>query len=230
MKISSNQKERFEYIGSLFAECFKVLMACLLTVFISQKCPETGETCTFKENFTDLNPANIVILILNFITLGSFTYLYWIETKRQFYFIKTLDVDKNLADNQLETELNNTVENKKILDTIYVLNSMQLKYVKITFGLFITNFILSAWLICFYFYDGFRSVTGLITNFLLVYKKLYDDRNVLINCKQTIGLSTALTEPVCYNTLDEKIKERRKSLVVKSDTDMNDVELNEVKN
>ncbi len=205
--LTANQKERLQTIISLFAEFFKVLMACLLLVFVPQHCPETGQTCTFKENFTDLNQANKAILSLNFYTLFLFLTLYFIETKRQFYLTKELDSDKSLPDNNLVKELSES-NNTTVLNTIKNMNTRYLKLIRHCFYIYILNTILSTFVIVYYFYDGFRSITSIITNFLLIITKLWSDWTIINDCvnKDCIALSTALNEPVSFNTVDVKRK------------------------
>jgi hypothetical protein len=205
--VTKNQKERLQTIASLFTEFFKVLMACLLLVFVPQHCPETGQTCTFKENFTDLNTANKAILSLNFYTLILFLSLYYFETKRQFYFTKELDTDKSLADNNLIKECKES-KKENIIDTIQEMNKKYLRLIRHCFSIYILNTILSIFVIVYYFYDGFRSITSLITNFLLISSKLWSDWSIIKDCvtSDCIALSTALNEPVSFNTIDSKRK------------------------
>lgn len=205
MSITKNQQERIQYIISLFAEAFKVLMAALLLVFVPQYCPETKTTCTFKENFTDLNPENKGVLVINFLTLGAFLVLYYIESSRQFYFTKYLDSNNEYPDNHLKTVLEH---HPTVVSKIEYYNKTYIKTVKVVFSAFIINTILSAWIIFYFYYDGFRSVTALITNVLLVVGKVWNDWNIVNDCltKDCMALSTALNKPLSYNVLDEKLK------------------------
>lgn len=205
MSITKNQQERIQYLTSLFLEAFKVLMSSLLLVFVPQYCPETKTTCTFKENFTDLTPENKGVLTINFLTLGAFLALYYIESSRQFYFTKYLDSNNEYPDNHLKTALEH---HPTVVSKINYHNTTYIKTVKVVFSAFIINTILSAWIIFHYYYDGFRSVTSLITNVLLVVGKVWNDWNIVNDCltKDCMALSTALSEPLSYNVLDEKLK------------------------
>ena len=54
-----------------------------------------------------------------------------------------------------------------------------------------------------YYYDGFRSVTGLITCVILIFQKIYYNYDTLnISLKEGYVLSTSLTKPHDYNTLE----------------------------
>jgi hypothetical protein len=207
MNLTNNQKERIQYSLSLASECFKVFMAAMLLVFVPQYCPETKTTCTFKENFTDLTDSNKAVLGINFITMFLFFILYYVETSRQFYFTKYLDSNNDYPDNHLKTSLQ---PHPDISNKINEYNLAYIKTVKITFSFFILNTILSAWIIFGYYYDGFRSVTALITNVLLITGKVWNDWNIVNDCitKDCPALSTSLSEPLSYNVLDEKLKHK----------------------
>jgi hypothetical protein len=202
-KLTDNQKERFATIGSLMIECFKIFMSSLLLVFVPQYCEDTQTTCTFHQNFTDLNNPNKGVLALNFFTLATIIYYYYTEISRQFYFIKHLDCDDNYPDNHLHTILPKYPAEKEVITK---LNTSFLKCIQWTLFVFIVNAALSAWVIYYYYYDGFRSVTGLLTNCLLVANKFYSDWGVV---KQStsgdcVALSTFLNEPLSYNCMDKK--------------------------
>ncbi len=202
-KLTDNQKERLATIGSLLIECFKVFMASLLLVFVPQYCEDTQTTCTFQQNFTDLNSPNKGVLALNFFTLIVIFYYYYTEISRQFYFIKQLDIDSSLPDNHLSTILQKYPEVKSDIDKY---NSRFLKVINYTVFVFTINAALSSWVIYYYYYDGFRSVTALLTNCLLVSSKFYSDWSILKECiaGECVALSTFLQEPQSYNCVDKK--------------------------
>ena len=85
--VDNDHKELTSTWMMTLAEAYKVLMACLLSVFVPQLCPETGTTCTLKENFSDLTPYNVFVLLFNFWSLSSFLYLYYMQKKREAYII-----------------------------------------------------------------------------------------------------------------------------------------------
>lgn len=201
--ITNNQQERFETIGSLLIECFKIFMASLLLVFVPQYCEDTQTTCTFQQNFTDLNNPNKGVLALNFFTLMVIFYYYYTEISRQFYFIKQLDINDSLPDNHLTTILQKYPEVKSNIDTH---NSRFLSVINYTVFVFTINAALSSWVIYYYYYDGFRSVTALLTNCLLVSSKFYSDWSILKECitGESVALSTFLQEPQSYNCMDKK--------------------------
>jgi hypothetical protein len=213
---TTNQKERFAYIGFLFQEAFKVLVSCLLSIFVPQYCEETNTTCTIYQNFQDLSPFNIWVIIFNFMTLSIFIYLYWFESQREFYFIKKLDNDPNYPDDNLESTLAHSTDDHEelkkdkteIKDTIGQLNLKYDKIISISITMFILNAIFSSLLIFIWFYDGFRSVSSMITNLLLISNKLYKNWSIVSSSKKVSAVSTSLNEPISYNVLDKKIRHK----------------------
>ena len=68
MKVSTDTKELIQSYAVSFLEAYKVLMACLLSIFVPQYCPETNQTCTLKENFSNLSMYNEFVITLTFPT------------------------------------------------------------------------------------------------------------------------------------------------------------------
>ena len=203
MGLTVNQKEYIQLIISNTVEIFKVFMACLLSVFVPQHCPETGTTCTLKDNFNNLSMFNEFVVVFNFITLFVFLNLYRVQNKRETYMISHLDINPEIADNALEESLKN---HQKILGRISGLNQTLYNWTVSCVACHILNTIFSAVLIFYYYYDGFKSVTTLLTNFLLVCSKLYlcydvSDRSLR---PKTKALSCNKSEYASYNDVDKK--------------------------
>jgi hypothetical protein len=212
--LSKDKQEILITYLSTAIECYKIFIACLFSIFVPQYCPETGTTCTLKENFSNLNRFNEFVIVMNFLNLGLFIYLYYTQNKRETYFITHLESNKNIADNGLKESLKNK---SYILDRVVEYNNKFYKIVKISTAVFYINVTFSSILIFYYYYDGFRSATVLITNVLLVSQKLY--QTVLIsgnscNLDKPMALSTTLLEPVSYNDIDQKyINDTRESII-----------------
>ena len=206
MKLNTNTKEIIQSYALTSVECFKVFIACLLSVFVPQACsnpdnPKESHTCTLAENFSDLTQYNKFVIAFNFITLFSCLMFYYFQSSRETYFITHCDVNKNVADNGLETSLKNY---DRILGRIRDKNDNLYLSTIVTFYVFCANIVFSSVLIFYFFYDGFRSVTGLLTNVLLVIGKLYSTWDICAHSrgKPTLALSTTRTEPVSYNDID----------------------------
>jgi hypothetical protein len=101
------------------------------------------------------------------------------------------DIHYNFEDNK---ELDNSYNKKTKL--LYYLNYLCI-------FMMITNILLSGVMIYNYYYDGFRSVTGLFSCIILIIQKLYNNYSTLnLSLKEKYVLSTSLNKPCDYNTLD----------------------------
>ena len=208
-EINNNKNEdntQQEIVSSVFTsiiEGVKILMASLLAVFVPQYCETSGTTCTFEENFKDLTQYNEFVLFINFLTLGFFSYLIYIQNKREAYLISHLDSSKYHPPNSLET---NIKMYPRILIRVRQYNKKLEKFKNITVCLFSFNVLFSSILIFHYYYDGFRSVTTLLGHLLLVSSKLYHLHHVCeeSNTYKTNALSSIHHTYISYNIPDKK--------------------------
>ena len=90
--LDEDQTQLLMSIITYLAETFKLFIACLLTVFVPQRCTnQPDQICTLHDNFFDLIHYNIFALVFNFITLNTVIIFYSIEFKREKWCIKYLD-------------------------------------------------------------------------------------------------------------------------------------------
>jgi hypothetical protein len=199
--LSQDQKELFTGLALSLLEAYKVWMACLLAIFVPQYCPETQTTCTLRQNFVGLDAYNLFVLILNFVCLACFKYTFFVQNKREKYIITHLDVDPSFGDNSLEQNLQ---KYPKIFQRIQQLNVHLLQSLKYTTFIFVINCICSAVLVCYFYYDGFRTVTALIANVLLVCTRLYSAYDITKQClgPKAMALSIFRTSAIAYNVID----------------------------
>jgi hypothetical protein len=209
------KKEIGSVVVSTIVEGVKIAMATLLSVFVPQYCerepPLENGTCDLKENFSNLTQFNSFVVVWNFITLGLFIHLSYIINKREAYFIQHLDVSKDHSDNSFET---NCASRPRIILRVKEFNKRIMSSIKYTLGFFVCNILFSCILIFYYFYDGFRSVTTLLGNVLLVSNKLYSLHEIGSECTNgayVLALSTVKQEPTSYNVLDEAYAPPRKT-------------------
>lgn len=206
MKFNNDTKELIKSYALSTIECFKVFIACLLSVFVPQACvdpkqPNESHTCTLHENFSDLSSYNLFVVVFNFITLFTCLIFYYLQSKRETYFITHLEADKDSASNALQDNLKNY---ERILGRVRDHNENLYICTVFSFWLFCANLVFSSVLIFHFYYDGFRSVTTLITNFMLVIGKLYSTWDICSNCRggKTLALSCTLNEPTSFNNID----------------------------
>jgi hypothetical protein len=127
-----------------------------------------------------------------------------VQSRRETYFITHLEVNDNLPENAISESLK---AYPNILKRVDDHNQKLRKVARNTLILSISNVIFSAVLIFYYFYDGFRSVTTLVTSVLLVSQKLMSTRQIVNDCmynedKKPRALSVTRTDPVAYNDID----------------------------
>jgi len=173
-------------------------MGSMLTMFVYQVCGPEKEMC---EPFHMLTSDLKFSLFINFISLVNFIILYISETKRQMFLIENFDVDKSLPDDNLKNSFRASPELKQELvhenrkHTIIVLCNIVV---------YIINVIISGIVIVLHHYGGTKTLSGFVGSILLVSQKLGEDIYIMYECHSTPmkGLSTSLTEPVSYNSIE----------------------------
>ena len=198
-------QEMLSTVTTTILEGVKVAMATLLSIFVPQFCEETGTTCTLQENFSNLSTFNEAVIVWNFLTLGLFCVLSYVQTKRETYFISHLDEN-------LEQPYNSFVKNcksyPKIVNRVKHHNDKLYFWSYLVVVSFIVNIIISSILVFYYFYDGFRTAATLLANVLLVSNKLYSYWDVCTKCRQAkmLALSTVKLIPASFNSIDGEYK------------------------
>ncbi len=217
MKVSTNTRERFGALVGFFMECFKVCMACMLSIFVPQQCGNT--ICTINENFRNLDPYNIVVLVINFLTIGSFFSLYVIELYREYWMIQYLDIDRKKGEVNMEKtyyEYTSILSNLKEHNNRYYITSF------VTLGLFILNVICSSVLVFGMYYYDYRTATTLLTNVLLLVNKLSTCITISNRSKQEfLAISYYTVDNLSYNTIDDDYLLPPRDLIVNESDEVN---------
>lgn len=195
---SQDFSQKVNMISNLAGEFFKVIMACLLAIFVPQSC--NGEVCSFDQNFSELNIYNAFVLAFNFLTLGSFLYTYSVEVKRENWIINHLDYDEN----QSEYNIHNFKEShKKITTRLGEINLKYHKVYKILQYFYVCNFIFSAVLVFHFYYLDYRTITTLLTNIILCWSKISKGLELAEkSVKSEIALSYYNFVNISFNTID----------------------------
>tara|TARA_B100001250_G_scaffold342766_1_gene311180 strand:+ start:259 stop:1125 length:867 start_codon:yes stop_codon:yes gene_type:complete len=200
MNLTENQQQNYKMMWNLGLESLKVFMACLLIIFVPQKC--YGRDCTIAEKLE--NEKFYTAFCFNLLTLFAVIKSYTIEYLREKYIIDHFDINKRLADNNLRfcTELN-----PGVLTKLHKFNKRFYKYSKYSIIMAIVNLLFSSGLIIGYHYSGFKSTASILTNSLLLSNTLSSNYNISAKCVDTgLALSTTSLEPVSYNELDPKFR------------------------
>jgi hypothetical protein len=195
-----DRKNRFYVLIDCILECFRVIMACGLVIFVPQLCygptgcekndpSTTRTTCSIyaNVNFTCLSYFNLFVLSFNIFTALSFLFLYVIEIKRDQWIMKHFKKDEDENDNFIKRFY---LPYEGLFLKLRNYNQLyNIAYKVVTF-IYITNSILSAILFYFHFFD-ITTVTTLLTNFLLSSRKIYLGLFLSYNCVSN-------NSPTCY--------------------------------
>lgn len=197
----------------LAVELFKIVMACLLAVVVPQYCdatdPEATDTrkalgsgdCTLEENFINLTAYNKAVLAINFITLGMMILSQWWSWKRERSLIEYLDYDPKLPDSNLAVVLESRPDLQA--KVAFHNNRVYISAIAVVVML-LTNTILSCILVFSpSYYNGFRTVTVLISNVLLVFGVAARNMSIVRKDKaEKTASSLVQNVPVAYNVID----------------------------
>jgi hypothetical protein len=209
MSLSTNTKDRLKSLFIFIYTGFKVMIATLLSIFVTQSCPlpnGNSEECSLYDNFTNLTRFNEGVIIFNFLTLGVFIGFYILEFYRENVCIKYLDIDENLPNNNLRIEI---VQYPKIEKKLLTLNNHYHRYSIVLIFINIVNIVLSSILLS-QFYDGFKTVTGLITNIFLIAGKIYTALRISHkSVSELFPYSAYMDEYIIFNTIDPDYKQRK---------------------
>jgi hypothetical protein len=173
-------------------------MGSMLTIFVHQSCGNNEPICDRLHIFENGHKYSVII---NFISLVNFIILYISEAHRQNYLINRFDVDKSVPDDNLKNAL---IFRPDILKELKHTNNRHLIIVVSNVIVYIINVCVSSYVIIKYYYGGTKTLTGIVTNILLVSSKLGEDLYIMHECKTTAmkGLSTSIMEPVSYNVVE----------------------------
>jgi hypothetical protein len=201
---SQDYKQKFSVLATLSLELYRMLTSSLLILFVPQNCG--GELCTITENLVwdpDQHLYNTGIFF-NFLTLFTFTTLYYIEVKRENRLIKYLDVNPNLpmSNEAVKTTLENIALNKK--NKILSIDKQYQMISYISICIFALNSLISG-IVVFNFYLGSQTTTTLITSLLFMISKLFNIYSIS-NTEQNIFYSAYMTTRIQFNDLDETHK------------------------
>ncbi len=220
----SDRKDARHYMTSTFntlKESFKVIMACLLAVFVPQNCSDNSNNnsnneedviCSIQQNIFNLTDWNKLVLAFNFATMGFFIILYLTENLRERFLIRYFDKDESKPDNNLLNVFQDKyLDIKKRLNRY---NSVAFYVYLITLIFFITNTILSGILVFKDYYLDTRTITVFITNILLLSGKIFSGLSVAFESrKRSLAYSLTLQEPISWNVIDSNMEEFKEVVV-----------------
>jgi len=187
---------------SFNVELFRVVMACLFTLFVPQLCPsEKDKTCSPIQDLTSLSPLGYAAVIVNFLTLGVAIGHYWVVFRRERMFIAYLDADDEVGEFILPKVLTNYPD---INSALYSINNWLLISSIISSFFFIANVVVSG---IYLFKDRYldtQTATVFLTNLGLITSVLQTTiDHAYIGMKHKLALSCIEFSAQSYNVIDD---------------------------
>jgi hypothetical protein len=214
---STNNQMRFSAFLVLIAGIVKIAMACLLSLFVPQKCvekdnPEKFHVCSLEENVTDLTPYNTFVLVVNFLTLAVYLAAFVTEYWRELFIIASFDHSDTLPGDNLKDELYGSAEFEAVARKYDEVSLAFLILEASTGILVVLNAVASGVLVFhYYFLDAERTAVIFASYLLLVVGRVYSNTLIAWRCySEKVALSVALVENLNLNTMDAKLKRQQK--------------------
>jgi hypothetical protein len=214
----SDQKDLVSGVFFSIIEGVRITMATLLSIFVPQYCEDTNTTCTLEQNFSNLSRFNEFVIFFNFLSLAIFVKLIYTINKREAYLISHLEESRDHPYNGFSDNLK---AYPRIVIRVKEHNQLLKKWTNYTLFSYTLNVIFSCVLIFNYYYDGFRSVSTMLANLLLVSGKLHSLYTIYNDCiennEKPLALSTSKITQVSFNVIDPVYVKRKSVVTVKSE-------------
>ena len=248
MRVDQDLKERLK-IGALWLfQSYKVIMGSLLLLFVPQKCEELVEysgssdgeyesaICSVSDNLNKKDDLfHDITLGFNFLCVGLFFIMYFVELRRENWCVKNLDINHDFPDNHLDDIIDQKPELKMELRKK---NNRYFKITSITSVFYLINLILSS-IIIYTNYVGIQAVTSYMSYVVLILLKIYNSLFIsYTSLKGDKALSGYITEFSSFNVFDEDILDegesndinREKQSIINDkenngDTGLNDIDI-----
>jgi hypothetical protein len=194
--------QRYNATMNILIELFRVITCSLMIIFIPQNCND--HVCSLSETIIFDSNLKSIGLVVNFITLLSFIFMYFIEIWRENRLIKYLDVNPNIPNDSeyianIMDILPNDKKNKIINGNLYY---MYISY--LTFFIYFINAIISGIIINRSYLNN-QTYATYLTYLLFMVNKLTNAYTV-INVEENIFFSAYLKTNIQFNDIDRNYK------------------------
>jgi hypothetical protein len=187
-------------------EMYKILTSSLLVVLVPQKCNDGERMCSFSENFENLDPYNSFALYYNFFTSICFFLYYLVEIYRERLFIRLLDVDADLTEEDYDDEIEEfpKIENKvkETNELFYYINIFLV-------GILISNIVVSIFVLSRFYLNDLTIFISVSNTMLIADKQFRSFFVARKSFKENKAYSMYMTKMITYNTVDREIKIKR---------------------
>ena len=197
MKKNNDMKQYLYVMMTIIVEIYKMGMGTFLILFVPQKCDE--HTCQIIELVQSTNIYNRTALCINAFTLSMIFFVYLWEIKRERWFIKNLDSDKNVMYDNIRLIANEKI---KLSNSLRGLNLHYIRALRMSSFVCFLNLLSSGYIIYPRYLD-ISTLTSYVSFALLLLMKLSTSYNVgKQSYHSSLALSSYMTEPLSFNVLD----------------------------
>ena len=166
MKFDVDTKKIIIVIFLFIFQNYKILLGCMLVLFVPQVCNE--EVCTLSEKLENRDDKHMITLFFNGLSVLLFVILYILELKRENWCVKYLDINHDFSDNYLGIDIKDKPDLLKSLDKYN--NNYFIYSIVLTF-IYSINLVLSS-IVVYEHYAGLPSITSYLSFTGLIVLKL----------------------------------------------------------
>ena len=195
---SQDFSQKIGIIPTVAFEIYRVVISTCLILFVPQKCED--HVCELKENLELENKKYTAGVVVNFVTLACFLALYFVEVRRENTLINYLEVSANVASDNVSVGKTLELLPKEKQVSIHFLDKCYQRGGFFIIFLFLTNAILSGFVVSDYYLDK-QTTSTFVTNILFIITKLIDIYTVA-NTEDNIFYSAYLKGRIQYNDVD----------------------------
>jgi hypothetical protein len=210
-------KEKMKLVFELVIELYKIIMGTCLIITVPQYCNNTD--CSLSDIIYNKNVLYNYSFGMNIFTLSAFLILYIIETKRETIFMRYLEPEKYLPnDNESVSKIMDFLE-PEYKNEIIMIDQLYINTNYVCIFLFLVNTIFSG-LVIITNTNNNKTITGFFTNILFISIKLYNIR-IVLSAEKNIFYSAYLTEFVQYNNIIKSYSSRENSEKLEENNNLN---------
>ena len=197
-QMSQDTKQKINVAISFGLEFYRVLMGCLLIVFVPQKCDD--EICGFGENIFNGKILTDVAFYFNLVTCLVFCIFYNYEIKRENMLINYLEVNDDLPNDNDEVGKMLLKLPREKKESILKMDGVYQLFGYICMVFFLINTVFSGVPIFIHYLDN-KTVTVYITNVMFLAFKI-NDAYAVVNTDKNIFYSAYLSTKLQFNDVD----------------------------
>ena len=200
--MSQNGQQKITILTGFIGDIMSITISNLCLIFIPINYNIPADIFLF---FFEQDPRIITVFIINTITLVLFFILYIVEVKRELWLVDHFDYSKRYSSLHLSVYKDRYPE---IFSKLSKLNSNYYMAYKILKYIFLCNVILSSFIITHWFYDTYRTISTMFTNFWVCWTKITKGTVIAKDSLENgIGYSYYNVQNLSFNRIDPRFKQ-----------------------